>query len=427
MLTVLPLAILLALLGEPLFIVFGGLALFAFIKIADINAIGIIAEFFRLGTAPAMVAIPLFTLAGYFLAESKSPERLVRLADAWIGWLPGGVAFVVLISCAIFTSLTGASGVTIIALGGLLYPILQKERYSERFSLGIITTSGSNGLLLPPSLPLIIYGVVSGTDVEKLFIAGVLPTALKITLMGIFAIMLTPSKNNRRQRFNLKEAFASLKTAAWEIPIPAVIIGGVYSGFITAVEASAVVAFYVFVIEVFVYKDIKLKDVPRIFYSSMSLVGALLIILGMALGFNSFLIDQQVPQKLFEFIKAHITNKILFLVLLNIFLLIVGALIDVFSAIVVIVPLIIPVANNFGINPIHLGIIFLTNLEIGYVTPPVGMNLFVSSIRFQKPVLELAVASLPFMLVYLVALVAITYIPDLSLFLVRFYNPAVIQ
>lgn len=423
MLTVIPFAILLALLGEPLFVVFGGLALFAFIKIADINAIGIIAEFFRLGSAPAMVAIPLFTLAGYFFAESKSPERLVRLADAWIGWLPGGVAFVVLISCAVFTSLTGVSGVTIIALGGLLYPILKKERYSDNFSLGIITTSGSNGLLLPPSLPLIIYGVVSQTDVEKLFIAGVLPTALKIALMVIFAVALNPSRNSRRQKFNIKEAYESLKSAAWEIPIPAIIIGGVYSGLITAVEASAVVAFYTFVIEVFVYRDIKLKDVPKVFYTSMSLVGALLIILGMALGFNSFLIDQQVPQQLFAFIKVHITSKIVFLVLLNLFLLIVGALIDIFSAIVVIVPLIVPIANSFGINPIHLGIIFLTNLEIGYVTPPVGMNLFVSSIRFQKPVLELAVASLPFMLVYLVSLIIITYYPDLSLFLVHFYHP----
>lgn len=423
MLTVLPFAVLLALLGEPLFVVFGGLALFAFIKIADINAIGIIAEFFRLGSAPSMIAIPLFTLAGYFLAESRSPERLVRLADAWIGWLPGGVAIVVLVSCAVFTSLTGASGVTIIALGGLLYPILKKERYTENFSLGIITTSGSNGILLPPSLPLIIYGVVSQTDVEKLFIAGVLPTALKVAMMGIFAIALSPSRNTRRQGFNLKEALDSLKSAAWEIPIPIIIIGGIYSGLITVVEASAVVAFYVFVIEVFLYRDIKLGDVPRIFYTSMSLVGALLIILGMALGFNSFLIDQQVPQQIFTFIKAHITSKIVFLILLNIFLLIVGALIDVFSAIMVIVPLIIPIANSFGINPIHLGIIFLTNLEIGYVTPPVGMNLFVSSIRFQKPVLELAVASLPFMLVYLISLIIITYWSDLSLFLVRFYRP----
>lgn len=423
MLTVLFFAILIALLGEPLFIVFGGLALYAYIKIADINALGIIAEFYRLGTAPAMVAIPLFTLAGYFLAESKSPERLVRLADAWIGWLPGGVAFVVLVSCAVFTSLTGASGVTIIALGGLLYPILKKEKYSENFSLGLITTSGSNGLLLPPSLPLIIYGVISGTDVEKLFIAGVLPTALKILLMGIFAYALTPKGNMRKTRFNIKEALISLKEAFWEVPIPFIIIGGVYTGFITAVEASAVVAFYVFIIEVFIYRDIKLRDVPRVFNSSMSLVGSLLIILGMALGFNSFLIDQQVPQKLFEFIQAHINSKILFLLLLNIFLLIVGALIDIFSAIVVVVPLIIPIAKNFGIDPIHLGIIFLTNLEIGYITPPVGMNLFVSSIRFQRPVFELAIAALPFMLVYLIALVVITYIPDLSLFLVRFYHP----
>ncbi len=423
MLTVLPFAILLALLGEPLFVVFGGLALFVFIKVADINAIGIIAEFFRLGSAPAMVAIPLFTLAGYFLAESRSPERLVRLADAWIGWLPGGVALVVLISCAVFTSLTGASGVTIIALGGLLYPILKKKKYSDRFTLGIITTSGSNGLLLPPSLPLIIYGVVSQTDVEKLFIAGIIPTALKIALMGIFAVALSPSKNIKGGRFNLKEAYDSLKAAAWEVPIPVIIIGGVYSGLITAVEASAVVAFYVFIIEVFIYKDIKPGQIPKIVYNSMSIVGALLIILGMALGFNSFLIDQQVPQRLFEFIKAHITSKIMFLVLLNLFLLIVGALIDVFSAIVVIVPLIVPIASSFGINPIHLGIIFLTNLEIGYVTPPVGMNLFVSSIRFQKPVLELAIAALPFMLVYLLTLIIITYYPDISLFLVRFYHP----
>jgi tripartite ATP-independent transporter DctM subunit len=410
--------ILAALLGAPLFSIFGAASLFGFYSV-DINTSAIIIQMTQLVSAPALVAIPLFTFAGYMMAESKTPERLVAFSQALFGWMPGGLALVTLLACAFFTAFTGASGVTIIALGGLLYPILKKRGYPEGFSLGIVTCCGSLGLLFPPSLPLILYGIIAQVDVDKLFVAGILPGILLIILLGVYSI-LAGSKTTSRVKFRWKELASTLRVAIWELPMPIIVLVGVYGGYTTASEAAAVAAFYVFIAQVFIYKDLKLTtDVPRVMKDSMVLVGGILIIVAVALGFTNFLIDQEVPMKIFALTKRFITSQAMFLVVLNVFLLIVGCLIDIFSAIIVVVPLIVPIAVAYGVNPVHLGIIFLTNLEIGYLTPPFGLNLFLSSYRFKKPIARVFVDTLPFLLILLLALVIITYVPSLSLTLLE--------
>lgn len=409
-----------AIIGLPLFALFAGLAL-TFFNISEISAAAVIIEFYRLANTPTLVAIPFFTFAGYLLANSKAPQRLIQLSQAWIGWLPGGLAFVTIITCAIFTAFTGASGVTIVALGGLLLPMLLQEKYTEKFSVGLITSTGSIGLLFPPSLPVILYGIVGKTSIDQLFVGGIIPGMLLITLVSIYAVKT--SKDLPKYTFEWQRAIKALNLAKWEIPLPLIVLIGIYGGFFTVTEAAAVTAAYVFFVEVLILKEIKLfKDVPRIAKESMMLVGGILIILGTALGFTNFLIDQQIPDKLFQWVKPFIQSKWMFLLIINLFLIIVGMLMDIFSAIVVVVPLIIPIAKQFEIDPIHLGIIFLTNLEIGYLTPPVGLNLFMSSYRFQKPLLSLYRSTLPFLLLLLLALVFITYIPELSLFLIRLFN-----
>lgn len=410
--------ILAALLGAPLFSIFGAAALLGFHTV-DINTSAIIIQMNQLVSAPALVAIPLFTFAGYMMAESKTPERLVAVSQALVGWMPGGLALVTLIACAFFTAFTGASGVTIIALGGLLYPILKKRGYPEGFSLGIVTCCGSLGLLFPPSLPIILYGVIAQVDVDRLFIAAILPGFLLVLLLGLYSI-IAGGKTTGRVKFKPKEALKAVRTAAWELPLPLIVLFGVYGGYTTASEAAAVCAFYVFIVEVFIYRDLKLtKDVPRVMKESMILVGGILIIVAVALGFTNFVIDQEVPMKLFALTKQYITSQAMFLVVLNIFLLIVGCLIDIFSAIIVVVPIIVPIAMGYHVNPAHLGIIFLTNLEIGYLTPPFGLNLFLSSYRFKRPIARVFVDTLPFLLILILALLIITYVPWLSLVLLE--------
>jgi tripartite ATP-independent transporter DctM subunit len=414
--------LLLALFGTPLFAIISMIALLAF-YFADIDVMVVIIELYRLASSPVLLAIPLFTFAGYLLAESKTPQRLVNLSRAVLGWIPGGLAIVTLLSCAIFTAFTGASGVTIIALGGLLYPVLMQDNYPERFSLGILTASGSLGLLFPPSLPIILYGLVSGVGIDKLFLAGILPGILMIILLSLYSVFVVKDKNLSTIPFSWRKFFAAIREASWEIPLPFIILIGMYGGFFTATETAAVTAFYVFVIEVFIYRDIKIRsDLSRVMRESMVLVGGILVILGAALGLANYLVDAEIPNKIFDFMKLFIKSKALFLISLNIFLLIVGFMMDIFSAIMVVVPLIIPIANNFGVDPVHLGIIFLANLEIGYLTPPVGLNLFISSFRFNRPILKLYTASLPFLLILLIALILITYIPDLSLWLVNIFS-----
>jgi len=411
--------ILLALLGAPLFAVIAAIALLSFYFLG-IDTSAVIVEMYRLASAPTLLAIPLFTFAGYILAESKSPKRLVNLSNALFGWLPGGLAIVALVTCAFFTAFTGASGVTIVAIGGLLYPILRKEGYTEKFSLGLLTSSGSLGLLFPPSLPIILYAVVAQISINQLFLAGIIPGFLLILLLSLYSFRTGLLSKIPKTRFNWRNLLLALRAALWEIPLPFIIIGGIYSGFFTATEAAAITAFYVLFIEVFVYRDLDLfKDVPRIIKESMVLVGGILIILGAALGLTNYLIDEQVPMKILSFMQNYIGSKIVFLIMLNILLLIVGCMMDMFSAIIVVVPLIVPVAIEFGVDPVHLGVIFLANLEIGYFTPPVGLNLFISSFRFEKPVLKLYVAALPFLLIYVIALLIITYVPELSLWLVK--------
>ncbi len=415
--------ILLVAFGAPLFSIIGAISLVGFSS-QEIDTSAVIIELYRLASQPVLLAIPLFAVAGYFLAESNAPKRLVAFAQALIGWMPGGLAIVVLVSCAIFTAFTGGSGITIVALGGLVFPILIAEKYSEKFALGLVTTSGSLGLLFPPSLPIILYGTFAEVSIDDLFKAGIVPGILLVVVLAIYSIQQGVSLHIERHPFDIKRVWRTFKEVAWEIPLPVFIIGGIYGGYFTATEAAAVTAFYVFFVEVIVYKDLKLTtDVPRIMIESMVLVGAILMILATAMGLTSFLIDQQIPQQLFELIRQYVESPVVFLILLNVFLLIIGMLMEIFSAIVV-VPLIVPIAKQYGIDPVHLGIIFLANLEIAYLMPPVGMNLFMSSFRFKKSIGKVAMATLPFILVLLIALMIITYVPELSLWLVNATKPA---
>jgi len=405
----------LATIGVPLFIIMGLASLVAF-TFSGVEVSAVAQEFYKLAAAPTIVTIPLFTFAGYLIAESKSPERLFKLAEASFGWLPGGSAIVALVVCAFFTAFTGASGVTIIALGGVVYPILKKEGYSEKFSLGLVTSTGSLGLLFPPSLPIILYGLVGKVDIDKLFKAGILPGILIIVIMSLWSIYNAPKKENKVP-FTVDNFLKALKGAWLEALLPFLVLIGIYGGFTTVTEAAAFTAFYVFVMEFFLYKDITLKkDLVRIAVESMSLVAGILLVLCTALSFTNFMVDEDIPLKIFELMKTYLTDKYSFLLFLNIFLLVVGCLMDIFSAIVVVVPLIIPIATDFGVDPIHLAMIFLTNLEIGYLTPPVGINLFIASKRFNRPVTELYKIAIPYLFLSLIALIIITYLPMLSLF-----------
>ena len=411
----------LALLGSPLFIVIAAVALLSFSSV-DIDISVVIIEMSRLADTPLLLALPLFIFAGTILSESGTPRRLLRLSHVLLGWLPGGLAVVSLLVCAIFTAFTGASGVTIFALGGLLFPALIKDGYTEKFSLGLITSSGSLGLLFPPSLPLILYGVIAEVRIDHLFLAGILPGIFMLTLLVAYSMYKSPVKKEQQERVTARQIVTGLKEAAWELPLPFIVLGGIYGGFLVAGEAAAVTALYVLVVEVFLYQDIKLRQLPRLMVKSMMLFGGILVILAASMAATNFLVDQEVPMRLFEFIRQYISSKYTFLLLLNIFLLIVGSMLDIFSALVLVVPLIVPIARGYDVNLIHLGIIFLTNLQIGYCTPPVGLNLFLASYRFERPVIQLYSATMPFLGLLMVTLVIITYFPLLSLLLVRFFG-----
>lgn len=408
---------LLALLGLPLFLLIGWIALIAFGS-AEIDPAAIIIELYRMASQPVLVAIPLFTFAGFLMAESGLPGRIIRLSRASLSWLPGGLALVSLGTCALFTAFTGASGVTIIALGGLLFPILVKEGYPERFSLGLMTTSGSLGLLFPPSLPLILYGLVAGVSVDQLFRAGLIPGLLILLILGLYSARIAGNSKVRREAFSLADLKAALKDAAWELPIPPLVLYLIYGGVVTAAEAAAVTAMVVLVVEVFIHREIPFSRLPAIIGESMAMVGAVLAILGVALGLTNYLVDAEIPQQILAFMEGWLDSRMSFLLALNVFLLIVGCLMDIFSAIIVVVPLIVPVAASFGVDPVHLGIIFLTNLEIGYMTPPVGLNLFLASYRFNRPVLELYRSTWVYLLLLLLVLALITWVPALSLWMV---------
>jgi C4-dicarboxylate transporter DctM subunit len=390
--------------GVPLFIIMGLAALTAF-SFSGVEVSAVAQEIYRISSAPTLMTIPLFTFAGYLMAESNSPKRLMKLAETGLGWLPGGISIV-----------TGASGVTIIALGGVIYPILIKEGYSEKYTLGAITASGSLGLLFPPSLPIILYGLMAKVDIDKLFKAGIVPGFLIIFILSLWSIYNSPKKEIKK-KFILKDFIQALKESWLEAILPIAVLVGIYGGFVTVTEAAAFTALYIFIIEVFIYKDLSIKkDIPRVSIETMSLVAGILLVLCCALAFTNYMVDEDVPLKIFALMKTYLTNKYSFLFFLNIFLLIVGSVMDIFSAIIVVVPLIIPVAHDFGVDPVHLAIIFLTNLEIGYLHPPVGINLFIASNRFKKPITDLYSASIPFLVLLVIALLLITYIPSMSLF-----------
>ena len=415
----------LVILGAPLFAIIASSALIGFSsEEIDLSVIAI--EIFRIVDTPVLLAIPLFTFAGYVLGESNASQRLVRLTDALLGWMPGGLAVVSLFACAFFTALTGASGATIIALGAILYPAMKQAGYSERFNLGLITSSGSLGLLFPPSIALILYGVIAqqmdleqGVAIDDLFIAGLLPGLLMLSLLIAWSMYKSIGDKIPTTAFDAKKLFSALRESIWEMPLPIILVGGIYSGYFAVSEAAAVAVMYVLIVDVLILGEIKIKQLPRIMRESMVLVGGVLIILGVSLASTNYLIDTEVPTRLFDFVQEHVDSKLTFLILLNIFLLVLGMILDVFSALVIIVPLTLPIAVGYGVHPIHFGIIFLANMQIGYFTPPVGMNLFIASYRFKKPITELYYATIPFMIILFLAVLIITYWPALTMSLLE--------
>jgi tripartite ATP-independent transporter DctM subunit len=410
-----------AILGAPLFAIIAAAAMVGFHhEEIDLAVVGV--EIYRLAEMPVLTAIPLFAFAGYLLGESQAPKRLLRVTRALLGWMPGNIAVVGFITCALFTAFTGASGITIIALGALLYPALQESGYGKNFSLGLITSSGSLGLLFAPSVPLIIYGVVAqqlglpiSMEIQDLFLAGLLPGLLMLFMLSVYGMWQSRKLHliqTNEENITIRGAIWESK---WELPLPLLILGGIYGGLITIPEAAAVTAAYVLIVEVLINRDIPLRQLPRIMREAMVLVGAVLIILAVSLASMNYLIDAEIPSKIFSYIETHIDSKWKFLMLLNIFLLLLGTMLDIFSALLIMVPIILPVAINYGVHPVHLGIIFLANMQIGYFTPPVGMNLFIASYRFNEPVFRLYRATFPFFIILLLAVLIITYWPQLSL------------
>lgn len=409
-----------ALLGGALFVLLGGASIIGY-AMAGEPISTILIDFNRLTRNSTILIIPLFTFAGYIIAEGKAPQRLVAFARASVGWLPGGIAVVVLGTCAFFTTFTGASGVTIIALGGLVYPIL-RQTYNEKFSLGLITASGSIGLLFPPSVPLILYAIIAQVPIDRMFLAGIIPGLLILGILSIYCCGWSVIKKTETTPFDLLVFLKTLWEAKWELFLPFIVLGGILSGVVTLDEAAALTALYACIVEICIHRSISLKVLPRIVKESTLLVGAILIILGIALGLTNYLITLDVPTAVLDWIQSTTESRVITLIGLNIFLLIVGCLMDIFSAIIIVVPLLLPIAEQFGIDKAHLGIIVLTNLEIGYLTPPVGMNLFISSIKFDRSVVLLYRSVLLFIGLLLVALVLVTYVPDLSLWLPKVFG-----
>jgi C4-dicarboxylate transporter, DctM subunit len=401
-------------LGGPIFALLGGIAVVMFLHDGTPIA-SMPVETYRLAVSPTLAAVPLFTLTGYLLSESHASKRLLRVFRALFGWAPGGTAVVCAVLCAFFTAFTGGSGVTILALGALLYQALRQESYPDYFSLGLITACGSLGLLFPPSLPLILYGVVAKIPITDLFLGGVLPGFLLLGLVAVYGMRVGIRSGTPRQRFEWREVGAAIQEGKWELALPLIVLVAVFGGFATLVEASALTVLYTFVVECFVLRDLSLRrDVPRVLGESVLLVGGVLVILGAAMGLSSYMVDAEIPARLVEFTRAHVHSPLVFLLGLNLFLLVVGCLLDIYSATVVVVPLIVPIGLAFGIHPAHLGIIFVANLELGYLTPPVGLNLFLSSYRFRRPMLEVTRASLPMLAILGFGVLVITYVPWLT-------------
>jgi tripartite ATP-independent transporter DctM subunit len=400
--------------GAPAFSVFGGTALVLFWGM-DQPIASISIAHYSLVTNPSLASMPLFTLAGYFLAEGGAPRRLIRVFYALFGTLRGGPAIVTVVVCMFFTSFTGASGVTILALGGLLMPVLLGAKYSEKDALGLITGSGSLGLLLPPCMPLILYAIVAQVPMQQIFLGGIIPALVMGIAVSWWGLRRAPKSNEAAPPFSFQNAKSALWEAKWELLLPVIAVTALFSGVATPVEASALTALYAFLIEAAIYRDLKITtDVPRVMTEAGLLTGGILLILGVALGFTNYLVDAEVPVRAVEWTTHFVHSPLLFLLLLNLFLVIVGCLMDIYSAIIIQVPLLVPLGAAFGIDPVHLGIIFLANLELGYLTPPIGLNLFLSSYRFKKPVPEVLRSVFPIILVISMGVLLITYVPALT-------------
>jgi tripartite ATP-independent transporter DctM subunit len=411
-----PLLVLLVLLGAPLFAIIAAAAFWNFYH-AEIDLQAIAIEFYGIAEMPILLAIPLFTFAGYLLSESDAPKRLVRLTSALLGWMPAGLAIVSLVACAFFTAFTGASGVTIIALGAILFPAMQQAGYPEKFNLGLVTSAGSLGLLFAPSLPLILYGVVAEVPIESLFLAGLLPGFLMLIILSGFSVWKNRAIRTPLGDFSWSEVRSAMRESMWEIPLPIVVLGGIYSGYFAISEAAAVTALYVLIVDVAILKEVSLRRLPSIIRESMILVGGIMMILGVSRASTNFMIDTGVPQQLLEWISGFVTGETAFMVMLLVFLLMLGAILDIFSAIVLVVPLILPVAVQFGVHPVHLGIVFLATMQLGYITPPIGLNLFIAGYRFDRSIVDIYFSTLPFFLFLMISVALIAFWPTLSLVL----------
>jgi tripartite ATP-independent transporter DctM subunit len=411
-----PILLILALLGAPLFAVIAASALWNFYQ-ADIDLQIMAIEFFGIAEMPILLAIPLFTFAGYLLSEGGASRRLVRVTTALLGWMPAGLAVVSLVACAFFTAFTGASGVTIIALGALLFPAMQQAGYPDKFNLGLVTTAGSLGLLFAPSLPLILYGIVAEVSIEQLFLAGILPGFLMLVILSAYSVWKNRAIRTPLSNFSWQEVRGALREAIWEIPLPIVVLGGIYSGYFAISEAAAVTALYVLIVNLVILREVSWRKLPSIMRDSMLLVGGIMVILGVSRASTNFMIDAGIPQQFLEWISGFVTGELGFLLMLLVFLLILGAILDIFSAIVLVVPLILPVAQQYGIHPVHLGIVFLATMQLGYITPPVGLNLFIASYRFDRTIVDIYISTLPFFLFLMVSVAIIVFWPALSLVL----------
>ncbi len=399
-------------LGLPIFAVFGGLALLLFWSSATPVA-SVPVEMYRLVASPLLPSIPLFTLAGYFMVQGGATKRLLRVFTALFSWIPGGLAIATVAICTVFTF--AGSGLTILSLGGLLVPMLIKTRYPENFSIGLLTSSGSLGLLFPTSIPAILYCVYSQTPLDRLFTGAILPELLMISLVAFVGVRMGIKSGAVREPFSPREASAAIWSAKWELALPAIMIVGLFGGFGTLTEAAALTAFCAFFVEVFIYRDLKLsRDYREVFVECATIVGGILLILGVALGFTNYLVDAEVPSRLIDWVQSHVQSKYVFLLLLNIALLVVGALMDIFAAILVVVPLLKPLAAAYAIDPVQMGVIFIANLELGYLHPPVGINLFLSAYRFKKPMGTIIWATLPFLGILAASVLLITYVPWLT-------------
>jgi tripartite ATP-independent transporter DctM subunit len=410
------LVVLAFLLGAPVFVAMGGVGMALFFMESGPEAIAAVpTATFNLVASATLPAIPLLTVAGYILAEGGAAARLVRAYKGLFGWLPGGVAVMVASVCAVFTTFTGASGVTILALGGLLLPALLEEKYPEPFSVGLVTASGSLGLLFPPSLPVILYAVVANAPIDHLFIGGLLPGLLMIGLVAAYGMRVGIKAGAPRPPFDGREAARAFWAAKWDLGLPLLVIVSVGTGFATVVEAAAIAAAYSIIVEVFILREVHpTRELPRVLVHAAALVGSVLILLGAALGVTSFLVDAEIPTRLVEWMTATVKSPALFLLLLNAVLLVLGSVLEIYSAIVVLAPLLAPLGAAYGIDPIHLGVVFLANLELGFLFPPMGLNLFLAASRFEKPLPYIYKRTFPFLIIMAVGVLAITYLPALT-------------